>query len=104
MTLPTGDIVSLTRGGHSLNGGPQEATFSAAWEHGQYASVFDPGWTVADVFRFEPARYYNVKLCLVSGDGYVGGKISQLQALALFRDGPIVNPSAGVLGHNCEWD
>src|SRR5262249_31389224 len=61
VTLPTGDIVSLTRGGHSLNGGPQEATFDAAWEPGQYASVFDPAWTVADVFHFEAARYYNVK-------------------------------------------
>ena len=61
VTLPTGDIVSLTRGGHSLNGGPQEATFAAAWEPGQYASVFDPMWTVADVFHFEAARYFDIK-------------------------------------------
>jgi len=60
VTLPTGDVVSLTRGGHSQDGGPQEATFAAAWEHGQYASVFDPGWTVSDVFHFEAARYYDV--------------------------------------------
>src|SRR5688500_11821608 len=53
VTMPTGDIVSLTRAGHSLDGGPQEATFAAAWERGQYASVFDPLWTVADVFHFE---------------------------------------------------
>ncbi len=61
VTLPTGEIVSLTRGGHSLDGGPQEATFAAAWEHGQYASVFDPMWTVADVFHFEAARYFDIK-------------------------------------------
>ena len=70
MTLPTGDVVSLTRGGHSLNGGPQEATFAAAWEPGQYASVFDPIWTCADVFHFEAARYYDVKTYhRVSGNG-----------------------------------
>src|SRR6185503_14869608 len=60
VTLPSGDVVSLVRGGHSQDGGPQEATFAAAWEHGQYASVFDPGWTVSDVFHFEAARYYDV--------------------------------------------
>ncbi|HKG77986.1 MAG TPA: hypothetical protein VKA78_01175, partial [Pyrinomonadaceae bacterium] len=61
VTLPTGEIVSLTRGGHSIDGGPQEATFTAAWEHGQYASVFDPLWTVSDVFHFEAARYFDIK-------------------------------------------
>lgn len=61
VTLPTGEIISLTRGGHSLDGGPQEATFAAAWEPGQYASVFDPMWTVADVFHFEAARYFDIK-------------------------------------------
>jgi hypothetical protein len=61
VTLPTGDIISLTRGGHSLNGGPQEATFAATWERGQYASVFDPMWTVSDVFHFEAARYYDIR-------------------------------------------
>src|SRR5689334_21175002 len=39
VTLSSGEVVSLTRGGHSLDGGPQEATFDAEWEHGQYASV-----------------------------------------------------------------
>ena len=34
VTLPTGDVISLIRGGHSLDGGPQEATYAAAWERG----------------------------------------------------------------------
>ena len=87
VTLPTGDIISLTRGGHSLDGGPQEATYAAAWEPGRYASVFDPAWTIADVFHFEAARYYDVKT-------YVGyqvtvkleGRTRTYRALALFRD------------------
>jgi hypothetical protein len=87
VTLPTGDIVSLTRGGHSLDGGPQEATFGAAWERGQYASVFDPGWTVSDVFHFEAARYYDIRT-------YVGyqvtvrleGRSRTYRALALFHE------------------
>ena len=86
VTLPTGDIISLTRGGHSLDGGPQEATYEAAWEPGRYASVFDPAWTIADVFHFEAARYYDVKT-------YVGyqvtvrleGRSRTYRALALFH-------------------
>src|SRR6185369_6189448 len=48
VTMPTGDVISLTSGGHVQDGGAEEATFSAEWERGQYASVFDPQWTVAD--------------------------------------------------------
>jgi len=89
VTLPTGDVVSLTRGGHSQDGGPQEATFAAAWEHGQYASVFDPGWTVSDVLHFEAARYYDVT-------SYVSyrvtvrleGRARTYRAVALFHESP----------------
>ena len=42
VTLPAGEIVSLTHGSHSQDEGAEEATFAAAWERGQYASVFDP--------------------------------------------------------------
>lgn len=96
VTLPTGDIVSLTRGGHSLNGGPQEATYGATWEHGQYASVFDPAWAVADVFHFEPARYYNVKTyAAYQVTLTLAGRSRSYQALALFRDEPeTLNPGA----------
>ena len=87
VTPATGDVISLTRGGHSLDGGPQEATYASAWEPGRYASVFDPMWTISDVFHFEAARYYDVKK-------YVGyqvtvkleGRSRTYRALALFRD------------------
>ena len=87
VTLPTGDVVSLTRGGHSLNGGPQEATFAAAWEAGQYAAVFDPAWTVADVFHFEPAKYYDIKT-YVSYQVTVklDGRSRTYRAIALFHE------------------
>src|SRR5215467_264002 len=87
ITLPTGDVVSVTRGGHSFNDGPQEATFEAEWEPGHYASVFDPAWTVADVFHFEAARYYNIATYV----GYrvtvrLNGRARSYRALALFRE------------------
>ena len=87
VTVATGDVVVLTRGGHSLDGGAQEATFAAAWQPGQYASVSDPAWTVADVFHFEPARYYDIK----SYTSYqvtvkLDGRSRTYRAIALFRD------------------
>lgn len=93
VTLPSGEVVSLTRGGHSQNYGPQEATFGASWERGQYASVFDPVWTVADVFHFEAARYYDITRYV----GYsvtvrLNGKARSYRALALFRETPDAAP------------
>ena len=88
VTLPTGDVVSLTRGGHAVNGGPQEATFEAAWEPGQYASIFDPAWTVADVFHVEAAKYYNVKtFASYQVTVTLNGRSRSYRALTLFRDG-----------------
>ena len=112
VTLPTGEIVSLTHGSHSLDGGAEEATFAAAWEHGQYASVFDPQWTVGDVLNFEPARYYDVE----SYTSYqvtvkLDGKSRTYRALVLFhraaRDGAAGAPEfldAVVSGVDRVWE
>lgn len=87
VTMPTGDVVSLTRGGHSLDGGPQEATYAAEWSPGQYASVFDPMWTIADVFHFEAARYYDVKKYVeYQVTVRLEGRSRTYRAVALFRD------------------
>jgi len=86
VTLPTGEVVSLTHGSHSLDGGAEEATFAAAWEHGQYAAVFDPQWTIDDVLNFEPGRYYDIE----SYTSYevtvqLEGRSRRYRALALFH-------------------
>ena len=108
VTLPSGAVVSLVRGGHSQNDGPQEATFGASWERGQYASVFDPVWTVADVFHFEAARYYDITTYV----GYrvtvrLNGRARSYRALALFREAPDAAPEfwdAVVNGIGSVWE
>jgi hypothetical protein len=87
ITLPVGDVISLTRGSHVVDDGPEEATFAAAWERGRYAAVFDPEWTIADAFHFEPEKYYDV----VSYTSYqvtvrLEGRTRTYRALALFHD------------------
>lgn len=87
VTQPTGEVVSLTRGGHSTDGGPQEATFAATWEPGRYASVFDPMWTVSDVFHFEAARYYDVTTYVAyQVTVKLEGRSRTYRALALFHE------------------
>jgi len=88
VTLPSGEVVSLTHGSHSLDQGAEEATFAAAWERGQYASVYDPQWTISDVLNFEPARYFDIA-------GYTSyqvtvnleGRSRTYRGLALFHRG-----------------
>lgn len=87
VTLPAGDVVSLTRGGHSLDGGPQEASFAAQWEHGHYAAVFDPVWTLTDVFHFEAARYYDIRTYVAyQVTVKLDGRSRTYKALALFHE------------------
>ena len=108
VTLPSGDVVSLTRGGHAQDGGPQEATFGAAWERGQYASVFDPGWTVSDVFHFEAARYYDIRTYIsYRVTVRLDGRMRNYRALALFREAPDGPPEfwdAIVSGVGSVWE
>src|SRR4026208_1740914 len=108
VTLPSGDVIGLIRGGHSEDGGPQEATFAAAWERGRYASVFDPVWTVADVFHLEAARYYDVRT-FVSYQVTVKleGRSRNYHAVALFReslDGPTEFWDTIVNGMGSVWE
>jgi hypothetical protein len=87
VTLPAGDVISLTRGAHSLDGGPQEATFAAVWEHGHYAAVFDPVWTLTDVFHFEAARYYDIRMYVTyQVTVKLDGRSRTYKALALFHE------------------
>jgi hypothetical protein len=60
ITLPTGDVISLSHGSYSMNDGPAEATFEANWERGLYAPTFDPQWTVSDVINLQPEKYFDV--------------------------------------------
>ncbi|HKV33094.1 MAG TPA: hypothetical protein VJP89_02110 [Pyrinomonadaceae bacterium] len=96
VTLPTGEIVSLTHGSHSENESAEEGIFAAVWERGQYASVVDPQWTISDVLNFEPARYFDI----VDYTSYqvtvrFDGKSRTYRALALFHNTPEISAAVG---------
>ncbi|PYS72635.1 MAG: hypothetical protein DMF69_07095, partial [Acidobacteria bacterium] len=60
LSLPTGDVISLSRTTHSINKGAEEVAFEAEWTKGSYASGFDPEWTISNALQFEPTKYANV--------------------------------------------
>ena len=101
ITLPMGDVISLTRGSHVQDSGPEEATFAAVWERGQYAAVFDPQWTIADAFHFEPEKYFDI----ASYTSYqvtvrLEGRSRTYRALALFHE----KSNGGETGAPEFWD
>lgn len=96
VTLPTGEIVSLTHGSHSENEGAEEAVFAAVWERGQYASVVDPQWTISDVLNFEPARYFDIAdYTSYQVTVRFDGKSRTYRALALFHNTPEISAAVG---------
>src|SRR4030095_8891776 len=60
ITGPTGEVVMLTRATMRLDNQEEQVAYKGRWTNGQYASVYDPKWTVADLFGFEPEQYYDV--------------------------------------------
>jgi hypothetical protein len=86
-TLASGEIINIGHGTHRENGGEELAMYSARWVKGQYASIYDRKWTVADVMGYEPSKYFDV-------DRYTSyevtvtfqSKTRTYRALALFHD------------------
>lgn len=60
VTQPFGEILNVSHATVRENGGPEQATYPAQWTKGQYASFYDRQWTVGDIMRFEPAKYFDV--------------------------------------------
>jgi hypothetical protein len=101
VTMPSGEVVSLTHSSHRLNDEPEEATFAATWERGQNPAAFDMQWTVADAFHFEPSKYYDVRTFLTyQVTVRLEGRSRTYRAMALFREKP---PDANT-GQPIFWD
>ncbi|PWT88774.1 MAG: hypothetical protein C5B55_12525 [Blastocatellia bacterium] len=87
ITMPTGEVVTVSHGTYSVNKGPEQVTFTASWTSGSYSTIFDPEWTFSDVLQFEASKYsdvstytlYDVKVSL-------DGKSRSYRAMVLFHD------------------
>src|SRR4029453_1078114 len=89
-----GELINLTRSVTVLNKAPEQVAFKAEWAEGQYASAYEPQWTVAQIFSFYPDEYYDVG-SYVSYEVTVTlqGRTRHYKALALFnRSVPVNGP------------
>lgn len=59
-TLPTGEVIESGRSRHSLNNGPEEATYSAWWGDGVNIPEGRPQWTIGELFGILANEYFDV--------------------------------------------
>src|SRR5689334_13907699 len=87
VSLPTGEIVALTRTEETENENNPTVSYKAEWTAGQYAAIFEPQWTIADLMSLESHKDFDVGeyasyLVTVT----YKGKTKTYKALALFHN------------------
>lgn len=60
VTPPTGQIIQVSAINSTRDNGEPKISIKTAWQAGQYASGFDPKWTIGDVLQLEAARFHDV--------------------------------------------
>src|SRR4029453_4509144 len=55
-----GELIEVARQVSVHNKQPERVAFGARWAEGQYASAYEPQWSVAQVFAFYPEEYYDI--------------------------------------------
>lgn len=86
-TGKSGDIIDLTRVSTRLNKGEEFVAYRAEWTKGQYASIYDPHWTVGDLLGHSPDKYSDVgEYALYDVTVSFQGKSRSYRALALFHN------------------
>jgi hypothetical protein len=84
---PTGEIISLARTLSSENDKDETVCYKAQWVPGQYSSLNEPQWTIANVMGFEADKNYDVgEYASYTVTVSLEGKTKTYKALALFRN------------------
>jgi len=55
-----GELINIVRQVSVHNKEPERVAFAAQWGEGQYASAYEPQWSVAQAFSFYPEEYYDI--------------------------------------------
>ncbi len=93
ITGVAGEIIALSRSVTKLNDGEEHLAYKARWTPGQYASIYDPSWTMAERLGFQPSLYYDIgAYATYQVSVSYQGRTRVYQALALFH-----NPYGSVL-------
>jgi hypothetical protein len=87
MSAPTGDVISLARALSTENGQDETVSYKAEWVPGQYASMYEPEWTTANVMSFEADKNYDIgEYASYAVKVTLDGKSRTYLALVLFHN------------------
>ncbi|HKR59748.1 MAG TPA: hypothetical protein VJS64_08425, partial [Pyrinomonadaceae bacterium] len=83
----TPEEIDLARGVVTLNNADPHVAYSTRWSIVQYASGYDPKWTINDLLSHEPATYHNVgAYATYDVVLQLNGKVRSYRALTLFHN------------------
>ncbi|HSE31134.1 MAG TPA: hypothetical protein VLA93_06125 [Pyrinomonadaceae bacterium] len=80
-----GETISLVRQVSVHNKQPERVAFKAEWVQGEYASAYESQWSLAQIFAFYPADYYDIgSYASYEVTVVLQGRTRHYKALALF--------------------
>lgn len=95
ITPSSGDTLSLHLFIRTKNRGEERVAYKASWGPGEYGTLYDKKWTVAEIFQLAPSQSYDIGE-YATYDVTVSylGKTRTYHALALFHNlyGSAANP------------
>ncbi len=87
ITGGSGEIIDLMQTVTQQDKGEERVAYQAKWTAGQYASIYDPNWTIRDLLGFEAGKFYDVgEYALYDVRVSFQGKTRAYRALALFHN------------------
>ena len=87
ITGASGDTIDLVQTVTQLNKEEEHVAYQARWTTGQYASIYDPHWTIRDLLGFEAGKFYDVgEYALYDVTVSFKGKTRAYRALSLFHN------------------
>jgi hypothetical protein len=87
ITGASGDTIDLIHSVTQLNKEEEHVAYEARWTTGQYASIYDPQWTIGDLLGYEANKFYDVgEYALYDVTVSFKGKTRTYRALALFHN------------------
>jgi hypothetical protein len=93
-TGPTGEIIEITRSTVQHTDEKERIAYNGQWTSGQYGSMYDPKFTVADVLSRDPERYHDVSTYTsYEVTVFLQGRNRTYRALALFHGADAGRPA-----------
>lgn len=87
ITNASGEIIDVIPRITSLNKEEEHVAYHPEWTNGQYASGYDPHWTIGDLLSYEPSLYHDVgQYTLYDVTVLFLGKTRTYRALVLFHN------------------